>query len=214
VAPWPELVAWFGHKPDRWEEFKRRYWLELDATPAHAAVSELRARASADTLTLISRARIEERSSARALAEYLERMVPDPASTPLQLPPRDTRARRSPKHYGTIGSIWGWFWLLMSLFSLIIAFMAIQLVAVYGYVAVAAIGATILALAAATIVRVARMQRLQQELTGSFPTERPFHWDSLLPSVAELVLTVVGTVVGIGLLLLIVVLATMLGRVL
>lgn len=29
IAPSPELRRWFGHRPDRWEEFKKRYWLEL-----------------------------------------------------------------------------------------------------------------------------------------------------------------------------------------
>lgn len=31
VAPSTELRRWFGHDPDRWEEFRRRYAEELDA---------------------------------------------------------------------------------------------------------------------------------------------------------------------------------------
>jgi len=34
VAPSTELRQWFGHRPDRWEEFRRRYRKELDANPA------------------------------------------------------------------------------------------------------------------------------------------------------------------------------------
>lgn len=33
VAPSRELRRWFGHDPDKWEEFKRRYAAELDAKP-------------------------------------------------------------------------------------------------------------------------------------------------------------------------------------
>ena len=29
VAPSPELRKWFGHDPDKWEKFCRRYWAEL-----------------------------------------------------------------------------------------------------------------------------------------------------------------------------------------
>src|SRR4051812_2841341 len=33
VAPSNELRRWFGHDPQRWEEFRRRYAAELDARP-------------------------------------------------------------------------------------------------------------------------------------------------------------------------------------
>ena len=34
VAPSTELRTWFGHRTERWEEFRRRYREELDANPA------------------------------------------------------------------------------------------------------------------------------------------------------------------------------------
>jgi uncharacterized protein YeaO (DUF488 family) len=34
VAPSTELRKWFGHRVERWEEFRRRYRRELDANPA------------------------------------------------------------------------------------------------------------------------------------------------------------------------------------
>ena len=34
VAPSTELRKWFGHRVDRWEEFRRRYRRELAANPA------------------------------------------------------------------------------------------------------------------------------------------------------------------------------------
>ena len=33
VAPSTELRKWFGHRVERWEEFRRRYREELDANP-------------------------------------------------------------------------------------------------------------------------------------------------------------------------------------
>jgi uncharacterized protein YeaO (DUF488 family) len=30
VAPSTELRKWFGHDPAKWDEFKERYWKELD----------------------------------------------------------------------------------------------------------------------------------------------------------------------------------------
>ena len=33
VAPSTELRKWFGHRVERWEEFRRRYRRELDANP-------------------------------------------------------------------------------------------------------------------------------------------------------------------------------------
>jgi uncharacterized protein YeaO (DUF488 family) len=33
LAPSTELRRWFGHDPERWEEFRRRYTAELDAHP-------------------------------------------------------------------------------------------------------------------------------------------------------------------------------------
>ena len=40
VAPSPELRTWFGHKPERFEEFAARYQAELEQNPA--VVQELR----------------------------------------------------------------------------------------------------------------------------------------------------------------------------
>ncbi|MHB1589904.1 MAG: DUF488 domain-containing protein, partial [Metallibacterium scheffleri] len=40
VAPSDALRHWFAHDPARWDEFRRRYFAELDAQPE--AVRELR----------------------------------------------------------------------------------------------------------------------------------------------------------------------------
>jgi len=71
IAPSPELRQWFSHDPAKWDEFRRRYWAELDAKPA--VVGDLRERSKRTTVTLIYAARDEEHNSALALKQYLER---------------------------------------------------------------------------------------------------------------------------------------------
>jgi len=34
VAPSHELRRWFGHDPQKWREFKRRYFIELNTNPS------------------------------------------------------------------------------------------------------------------------------------------------------------------------------------
>lgn len=36
VAPSTELRRWFGHDPEKWDEFRHRYGAELDANPGLA----------------------------------------------------------------------------------------------------------------------------------------------------------------------------------
>lgn len=71
AAPSPELRRWFGHDPARWEEFRRRYWAELDANPE--AVAEVRRRVREGPVTFVYAARDERHNSALALKEYLSR---------------------------------------------------------------------------------------------------------------------------------------------
>lgn len=72
VAPGSELRGWFGHNPDRWEEFKRRYFEELDARPeAWKPLVEL----ARGDVTLLYSARDTEHNNAVALKEYLEARV-------------------------------------------------------------------------------------------------------------------------------------------
>jgi uncharacterized protein YeaO (DUF488 family) len=71
VAPSDGLRKEFHGHQERWEEFRERYFEELDGMPER--VAGLRERASAGTLTLVYAARDEERNNAVALREYLER---------------------------------------------------------------------------------------------------------------------------------------------
>ncbi len=71
VAPSDDLRRWFGHDPERWPEFQRRYAAELDADPA--AVAELRELLGAGPATLVYAAHDEAHNNALALAGYLGR---------------------------------------------------------------------------------------------------------------------------------------------
>ncbi len=70
VAPSPALRQWFGHDPAKWEEFRRRYWAELDDNPL--PVVSLRQKGNGRPVTLVYSARDEEHNAAVALREYLE----------------------------------------------------------------------------------------------------------------------------------------------
>ena len=70
VAPSTELRRWFGHKPERWTEFRKRYWSELDKMPEFAAkVSDL---VKKGHVTLLYSARDSEHNQAVALRDYLQ----------------------------------------------------------------------------------------------------------------------------------------------
>ena len=70
IAPSPELRRWFGHDPAKWEEFRKRYWAELDVNPD--AVAELRRRVRDGPVTFIYAARDEQHNGALALRGYLK----------------------------------------------------------------------------------------------------------------------------------------------
>ena len=72
IAPSARLRAWYGHKPERWEEFRKRYQKELSASPRKELLDELRERAQRGTVTLVFSARDGERSNAAVLAELVE----------------------------------------------------------------------------------------------------------------------------------------------
>lgn len=71
IAPSTELRQWFGHDPDRWPEFQRRYRAELRE---HAEeLSRIRAMARTHTVTLVYSAHDEEHNDAVVLRDVLLR---------------------------------------------------------------------------------------------------------------------------------------------
>jgi uncharacterized protein YeaO (DUF488 family) len=70
VAPSHELRKWFGHDPQRWEEFRRRYAVELDEHSE--AWRPLADAAAVDDITLLYSSRDTEHNNAVALRDYLK----------------------------------------------------------------------------------------------------------------------------------------------
>jgi uncharacterized protein YeaO (DUF488 family) len=69
VGPSDELRRWFGHEPEKWDEFRRRYFAELDGRPE--AWEPLRDAADAGDITLLYSSHDAEHNNAVALREYL-----------------------------------------------------------------------------------------------------------------------------------------------
>ncbi|NLD78640.1 MAG: DUF488 family protein [Acidimicrobiales bacterium] len=72
VAPSTDLRRWYGHDPDRFEEFAGRYRDELAAGPASEAVARLVAIAGSRPLLLLTATRAVEISGAEVLRRHLE----------------------------------------------------------------------------------------------------------------------------------------------
>ncbi len=73
LAPSTELRKWYGHQPERWEEFKKRYRSELSANPA---VPEFLDKNKAQqVVTLVYAYREEEYSHALILQEFLQKKL-------------------------------------------------------------------------------------------------------------------------------------------
>jgi len=73
VAPSARLRKWFGHDPAKWDQFKERYFRELDERSD--AVEPLREMASKRIVTLVFGAKNTRFNNAVALKEYLEQRV-------------------------------------------------------------------------------------------------------------------------------------------
>jgi uncharacterized protein YeaO (DUF488 family) len=71
LGPSHELRRWFDHDPARWEEFQRRFSLELDEQGGEA-LAELLERGRNGRVTLLFGSREERFNNAVALARYLE----------------------------------------------------------------------------------------------------------------------------------------------
>jgi uncharacterized protein YeaO (DUF488 family) len=71
VAPSAELRQWYSHDPAKWPEFRKRYWAELQ--DRGDLLSLLKLVAAKMSVTFVYAASDEQRNSALALKEFLER---------------------------------------------------------------------------------------------------------------------------------------------
>jgi uncharacterized protein YeaO (DUF488 family) len=72
IAPSDALRRWFGHRPERWEEFKARYAQEIRERHAEDA-ARLRRLAHGRVVTLLFAAREPDMNNAAALKEIIAR---------------------------------------------------------------------------------------------------------------------------------------------
>ncbi len=70
LAPSTELRKWYGHDPERWDEFRRRYWSELSAQGDQ--LKSLQDLTKEGDVMFVFAASDVERNSAVVLKEYLE----------------------------------------------------------------------------------------------------------------------------------------------
>ncbi len=71
VAPFTELRKWYGHDPDKFDEFSRRYHDELATEAGRQALQELRQCVKGKRLTLLTAAKDVEHSHPTVLAQIL-----------------------------------------------------------------------------------------------------------------------------------------------
>ena len=70
VAPSTELRKWFSHDPAKWNEFRQRYFAELEANPQ--SWKPIVEAARNGTVTLIYSSHDTEHNNAVALEEFLQ----------------------------------------------------------------------------------------------------------------------------------------------
>lgn len=73
AAPSTELRKWFHHDPQRWNEFRKRYFAELKG--GTDALSPILEAARSSTVTLLFSSHDTEHNNAVALKEFLERSL-------------------------------------------------------------------------------------------------------------------------------------------
>lgn len=76
IAPDAELIKWFGHKPERWEEFRKRYRAWLDKAEQMARLRELVEAAGGGVMTLVYGAKTETENQAVVIREALLGLAP------------------------------------------------------------------------------------------------------------------------------------------
>ncbi len=69
AAPSTELRKWFNHDKEKWEEFKKRYYLELDQNPE--SLKPLLDLAESSEITFIYASKEEQFNNASALRNYI-----------------------------------------------------------------------------------------------------------------------------------------------
>ncbi len=75
LGPSRDLRLWFGHRPERWAEFRRRYRTELEQPERQRLLRELLALTATGPLVLLYGARDTVRNQAVVIREALEELA-------------------------------------------------------------------------------------------------------------------------------------------
>lgn len=77
VAPTAELRTWYGHEPDRYDEFARRYEAELADDEHVGPFTELKDLVAEHDVVLLTASKAVDISQAAVLASLLARSLPE-----------------------------------------------------------------------------------------------------------------------------------------
>ena len=95
AGPSTKLRKWFSHDPEKWDEFRRRYFRELASRPE--AWQPIVSAARRGRVTLIYSSHDTQHNNAVALQEFLRRKARQPAANT-----KDRVATRRPDHSGLL----------------------------------------------------------------------------------------------------------------
>ena len=70
IAPSTELRRWYGHDPEKWVEFKKCYWKELETKKD--TVLQLAKESKTKKVTFVYGSNEEKLNNANALKDYIE----------------------------------------------------------------------------------------------------------------------------------------------
>ena len=73
IAPSDSLRKWYGHKEERWDEFRKRYREELNEEQKVKALQKLRREGQHRTLTLLFGAKDTKHNNAAVLSELFKK---------------------------------------------------------------------------------------------------------------------------------------------
>ena len=75
LGPSTELRKWFGHDPERWTDFKKRYAVELTAADKQELLENIAQQAKRNNVTLVYSAKDREHNDVRVLEELVRKMM-------------------------------------------------------------------------------------------------------------------------------------------
>ncbi len=78
LSPSDDLRRWFGHEPDKFDEFRKRYRRELTAADGETQLREIARMADEQNVTLLYSAKDTEHNDAVVLAELIGEFMKKP----------------------------------------------------------------------------------------------------------------------------------------